>query len=440
MAFTITSGGSLTTALSLTLLAWGIRALRGAALRNILQDTSNRFNLAGLNYLLSRLLNKRRRGKFASVAISSAAFRYLVEERPVGFVVFRVYREEKEVARSSTTTTEDGSGGSSSGSSSGSSAEEEPLVAETQDGILAQARCLPERALKDLLLRSLAPRALNNTTTAAGSSTTRRPTIGSLERMAEDSHRSSSELGDEEKSQQQLRRTDLVVLVSDEGDERIEQFASYTCELGFRCVYVKGGAQSLGGGEKEGASSQAGVEGITRDGIFSLMYLSKTRQLSERKGGKQQASPAKGSPVVARTHVYDVRRHDELSLFGTFEGAKHLPSGHTPHGLHLSEEEWEKKFRHPKPASHDVIVLICNTGLRSKWVAHLFLDLGYAKVYYGKDGTNSWHLDPTLCDYNSYEFGSDEIPAPELFALEQVNFDAGQRELAKLGLLDVVSN
>lgn len=70
--------------------------MRGAALRSILADTSNRFNLGGLNYLLSRLLSNRRGRGFASVAISPEAFRVLVEEKPVPFIVFRVYREARE--------------------------------------------------------------------------------------------------------------------------------------------------------------------------------------------------------------------------------------------------------------------------------------------------------------------------------------------------------
>ena len=70
--------------------------MRGAALRSILADTSNRFNLGGLNYLLSRLLSNRRGRGFASVTISPEAFRVLVEEKPVPFTVFRVYRKARE--------------------------------------------------------------------------------------------------------------------------------------------------------------------------------------------------------------------------------------------------------------------------------------------------------------------------------------------------------
>ena len=452
---TITSGGSLTTAVSLTLLAWGIRALRGAALRSILADTSNRFNLGGLNYLLSRLLSNRRGRGFASVAISPEAFRALVEEKPVPFIVFRVYREarERENRRVSISavvaSSRSGSKPSSSaGGEDDGSSQDDGQAEEETNGILTQARCLPEHSLKELLIRSITPRALRG-----GRAATQR-TLGSLDGMdgAATQEASAAARG------QKLSKSDLLVLLSDEDDKHIEQLTSYTCALGYRCVYVKGGVQSLGEwgaeGKDEGERAPSDVflsptvEGLSRDGIFSLMYFSKTTQLSRRgeegvaaagsttRGGRGQGpGVAKGA---AACHVLDVRRHDELSLFGAFEGARHLPAGHLPHGLHVSAEEWLRKFRFPKPGTRDVVVLICNTGLRSKWVAQLFRDLGHNRVYFGAGGTNSWHLDPTLCEYESYEFGSSEIPAPELFALEQVNFEKGQRELAKLGLLEYI--
>ena len=101
MALTITSGGSLRTALALTLLAWGIRALRGAALRSILEDTSNRFqNIKGFNFLLSRLLMNRKYKNAKAVGIPPHVFRFLVQENPVPFVVFKVFREDRSLNHS----------------------------------------------------------------------------------------------------------------------------------------------------------------------------------------------------------------------------------------------------------------------------------------------------------------------------------------------------
>ncbi len=135
--------------------------------------------------------------------------------------------------------------------------------------------------------------------------------------------------------------------------------------------------------------------------------------------------------------IFDVRRHDELALFGTFDGAAHLSATLLPHGLHLSADDWGKKFRCEKPnPSEDLVVLVCNDGTRAQWVARLFRDLGYVRVFYALGGTNAWHLDATVWHYASYQWGGPgPVPDPKPFALEQVNVERGTAELARAGLL-----
>ena len=477
MALTITSGGSLRTALALTLLAWGIRALRGAALRSILEDTSNRFqNIKGFNFLLSRLLMNRKYKNAKAVGIPPHVFRFLVQENPVPFVVFKVFREDRslnhsprirEITQQQQQQQQQNSIDHSQEKdvqkdlSVGNGVSEEEA---STRGILSQVQCLPEHALKELLIRSLAPRALH----PSHFPTHRHNSLGSLLRSHhhqnhnqrrdsdggggdrgghisnnnnggssnKNSLSASQEEEKEKKGNQRLLKSDLVVLLSDEDDKHIQQLTSFTCDLGYRCVYVRGGVQALSSSSEEETTE---VEALSRDAIFSLMYLYKTsqiRQSREREGGKEKGLQDKDHASTSpKNYVFDVRRHDELTLFGAFEGANHLPAGQLPHCLHLTGEEWQKKFRYSKPEFHDIVILICNTGLRSKWATKLFKDLGFSKVYYSRDGTNTWHLDATLCDYQPYEFGSSDIPTPKSFAIQQVNFERGQHELTKLGLL-----
>ena len=453
MAFTITSGGSLTTALSLTILAWGIRALRGAALRSILEDTSQRFNLRGLNFLLSRILSKRRGRHCASVAISPEAFETLVEESPVPFVVFKVFREVRErglsvrraaaaaAAAAAAGVVEDakrgltgngddgGIDGESSRAPTASAGEDggDPAhPASSGRGILDQVRCLPEHALKDLLVRSVSPRALNG----SGDPLNGRATSGPPSQHRQVAAASTAARDDD---RIRIKGGDLVVLLSDDEDRHIQQLTSYFCDVGYRCVYVEGGIQALKARE-QGDGGRPPAPGLTRDALFALMYLFRTSQIARARAG-----PRKGAPLPPRVRVLDVRRHDELSLFGSFEGSDHLPCLSLPHALHLSAEDWKKRFRHPKPDPEDVLVLTCNDGTRSRWCAGLLRDEGYAKVYFCGGGTNAWHLDPTMCEYQSYEYGADKIPTPELFALEEVDFERGQGELARNGLMDDVA-
>ena len=119
-----------------------------------------------------------------------------------------------------------------------------------------------------------------------------------------------------------------MVLLSDEDDKHIQQLTSFTCDLGYRCVYVRGGVQALSSSSEEETTE---VEALSRDAIFSLMYLYKTsqiRQSREREGGKEKGLQDKDHASTSpKNYVFDVRRHDELTLFGAFPRARTIAWG-----------------------------------------------------------------------------------------------------------------
>ncbi len=313
MALTITSGGSLTTALSLTLLAWGIRALRGAALRSILEDTSSRFqNLKGLNFLLSRLLLNRKYKNAKAVGISPDAFTFLIRERPVPFVVFEVSRDDRRRGgrrdrgrerdasspRSARGLSPNASASSVDGHGGGSElGDGTAMAAARRPRVLGEVQCFPEHTLKDLLIQSITlPRGLRTELSGGGAA----EAGAGAEAAAGAEGRPAPPLA------LKLSKADLVVLVSESGDD-IQQLACFTCDLGYRCVFLKGGiraleAEDLGasagladngdGTASEGAGAGEGM-GLSRDAIWALMYLCKTSELG-RKESAGRADDNKG--------------------------------------------------------------------------------------------------------------------------------------------------
>lgn len=409
---TITGGGSgaLTSALVLSLTAWGIRALRGAALRGLLGDAQivgSRFRFS-----LSGILKHMRRPRNA-VSITPGAFKILVQEKPGPFVVFKVFRSRESAQQN------DGEGGSNT---------DGPLWGEAflaESPIFSQVEWLPERALKELLVQS---GATNGT---VPSSPNRGADPGGARILSASVDRSD--------------KHELVVLVSNDSDEHVTYLTNVTCDHGYRSVYVRGGIKALE--EMETGPDRHKAPSIFHLGHHAIMYLHtisqyrKVQKSLDAQGAlstKPSHSHGKGDGH-AEAFIYDVRRQDERTMYGTIHGALHLPSDRFPHALNLKPDVWLDLFKHTKPACGDIVVLLCNSGLRSRWIAKLFMDAGYRHVFYNATGTNGWKIDPNLCAYEDYDLSSGtELPQPVFFEAEEVNFERGKHELESAGLLSLI--
>jgi len=450
MALTVTSGGSLTTAMVLTLVAWGIRALRGPAAKRILDDVRKKLRLN----LPSVIRNSR--GEKA-LAITPSALKVLVRDRPLSFVILGVISEERRSVNRKKIRL-----GSYSSSSSSSSLGDADATAQDQiQDVLGSFLTIPASIVRELFIFSCSPLQLSRpaSMTSRGSWASRNNTlrrrVGSTSSLTGSgaeytNNNNNNDMYDNEfMRSNRLAKSDLVVLLAGSDDDRsvveIRNLTSFGCELGYRCVYVEGGTEGVLGASSRlnpQADATPHVPSISRDAIIYLYTINQYKHAQNERYGVKGRDYGGGGGGGARgrqpmeTYILDIRRHDELSLYGTIRGARHLPGNHLPHALTLKNDEWRSKYGFNKPGLHDVVIVLCNTGIRSKWVAHLFLDYGYVNVLHDSQGTNSWHLDPNLDVYQTYDL-AEGLPDPVPFEVDEISFEKGRADLERMGMLHI---
>jgi hypothetical protein len=74
------------------------------------------------------------------------------------------------------------------------------------------------------------------------------------------------------------------------------------------------------------------------------------------------------------------------------------------------------------------------TNNRSAWAAQVAKDAGLQRCLVHRQGVYGWHFEPSVLPYRRYSM-LDPPPDPEPFQVEEVDAEAGQLQLAQLGLL-----
>lgn len=152
-------------------------------------------------------------------------------------------------------------------------------------------------------------------------------------------------------------------------------------------------------------------------------------------------------PAPTESVVLDVRRMDELVIFGSVQGMKHLTGALTfrtlfrsaivnelPKALTLETEAFFEKYQFRKPRVDDVVVTSCRTCKRAVWAAELLMEAGYRKVFVHKTGTQGWRFSPSVKAYDEYNLG-DVVPRPVQLPKEKPNVSEGFNELESLNLI-----
>ncbi|KAH6856754.1 Rhodanese-like domain-containing protein [Chaetomium sp. MPI-CAGE-AT-0009] len=78
--------------------------------------------------------------------------------------------------------------------------------------------------------------------------------------------------------------------------------------------------------------------------------------------------------------IIDVREPHELKESGRIPGAINVPVSSAADSFHISEEEFEDRFGHPRPPRDAEVVFYCRAGVRSRAAAGLARDAGWEKV------------------------------------------------------------
>jgi len=215
------------------------------------------------------------------------------------------------------------------------------------------------------------------------------------------------------------RKDDLIVCISDEVKDcrkAVQEMES----LGYDCsVYLKGGFDSIATRplSNSNLTRSSTVKHISRHAVALLLNLTDI-------------------PSPVDSTVMDLRRVDELVIFGSIQGTKHLVVNELPKALTLDAAAFQERYQFPKPGTEDVVITSCRTNKRAIWAAHLLTEAGYTKVFVHHTGTYGWRFSPSVKPYDSYNQG-EEIPAPKEFTKEHSDASAGLRELEDLGLISL---
>jgi len=218
------------------------------------------------------------------------------------------------------------------------------------------------------------------------------------------------------------RKDDLIVCISDEVKDcrkAVQEMES----LGYDCsVYLKGGLDSIAARPMSNTNfnRSSTVKHISRHAVALLLNLTDI-------------------PSPVDSTVLDLRRVDELVIFGSIQGTKHLTVNELPKALTLDAAAFQEKYQFPKPGREDVVVTSCRTNKRAIWAAHLLTEAGYSKVFVHHTGTYGWRFSPSVKPYDSYNQG-EEIPPPKEFTKEYSDASSGLRELEDLGLISLTKN
>jgi len=360
-------GGSLTTAVCLSLIAWSVRVLRSSK-PNLLKDLqshlkskstandgsgSNENKATSINSIKQKARNAARHESYAR--LSPLAFWLLVGTKPVEFFIVDVSdrNENSDLVR----------------------ALQRRLISEEKE---EEANVNRNKSLyyvrMDLSEVQLLLRNRNSPSSASSTFRKRYP-----------------------RTKTPGLRSNLI-FISPHG-KHAAQAAAQASSLGFsRCSTVVGGMVSLIpllDSDMKSLLSEEDVS-LSRDAFMTL--LESTHLLSS------------GGAVII-----DIRRYDERVYYGSVRGTVHMLVDHIPKALLLGDEDWFRSFRFPKPKPETFVVLLTSSSSRANWARQVFSDTGVTNVKtYSVENGFAWAQHSRCTKYEMFEEG--EKP-PEIMDL-----------------------
>lgn len=182
-----------------------------------------------------------------------------------------------------------------------------------------------------------------------------------------------------------------------------------------------GGAEASGGGASDvpsprsPASSMSAVppdKELSRDALLLLL----------------EYGAARGEHPVT---LIDVRRHDERALYGSIRGSFHLPVEQLPKALLMPAEDWLRAFHFHKPGEDETVVVHSRGQERASLAKQLFNDAGLHRCMVLRGGVMAWHggaggsEDVRAYDrYAEGEIPPEPYPAQPMLAVDRVEAEA----------------
>ncbi|MFT4343736.1 MAG: rhodanese-like domain-containing protein [Candidatus Woesearchaeota archaeon] len=100
----------------------------------------------------------------------------------------------------------------------------------------------------------------------------------------------------------------------------------------------------------------------------------------------------------SQLYLIDVREKDEL-VYGIIPTAKHIPLAQLDESLHMTEQEFEKKYHFKKFRKNNLIVVYCRSGGRSAVARSIMQKNGYNALNYTGSILAWSKIDPNVTAY-----------------------------------------
>lgn len=211
-----------------------------------------------------------------------------------------------------------------------------------------------------------------------------------------------------------------ILVILGENEEQEMRAATSLNSLGYqKSLCVKGSIEALSY-QSIGQVPRSNVHYISRDGL-ALLISDATFDSSDYMKMDQAFL------------LIDVRRRDEIILFGSITGSHNIPIDELASSLssNMASVEFEQKYHFAKPAKNVMLIMCSRTYARATWAAQIAQDVGYKNVLVYAQGVNGWKLDPAVSAYPCYGLG-DAPPEPLEYESAIIDRSHGMAELANL--------
>lgn len=256
-----------------------------------------------------------------------------------------------------------------------------------------------------------------------------------------------------------------IVFVSTHGHSA-SQAAALATQLGFqRCAVIEGGLAAAAPLAPPDSKVNTPTGNSENDGYFESKNVQRGSNGTEntnRNGDSNASAPSQnGLPEletisrdalallgeygqaqgVSLVTVIDVRRYDERALYGSIRGSTHVPVEHLPRALLLTNEDWLRAYHFRKPSVDEVVVVYSRRNERAAYAKQLFHDAGAYRVLVLQGGITNWRNFPgeegtDVVAYDAYAEGeAPPTPYGQLDAAVPIDRQSAEQELMHKNVL-----
>ena len=141
------------------------------------------------------------------------------------------------------------------------------------------------------------------------------------------------------------------------------------------------------GGGAAPAAPSAALASISRDALALALCAAPCPPPPRHGKEGEEGAGGHGGPSL---WVVDVRRWDEVALYGRIPGSIPLPAPLLPAAARAPAAEWEASHRCAQPGPGSAVVLVSRQARRAAWAAQAGADAGWGRCLVFRPGVCGW--------------------------------------------------